>query len=50
LEADQKLILTKVIRLVYAAVDVINSNGWLEPALGNIFFFFFFSSKFLISY
>jgi pre-mRNA-splicing helicase BRR2 len=33
LESDQKLILSKIIRLLQACVDVISSNGWLNPAL-----------------
>jgi pre-mRNA-splicing helicase BRR2 len=33
LEADQKMILERVIRLIQASVDVISSNGWLAPAL-----------------
>jgi pre-mRNA-splicing helicase BRR2 len=33
LESDQKLILSKVIRLCQAVIDVISSNGWLGPAL-----------------
>lgn len=33
LESDQKIILSKVIRLLQACVDVISSSGWLSPAL-----------------
>lgn len=33
LERDQKSILSRVIRLLQACVDVISSNGWLTPAL-----------------
>ncbi|RKO84019.1 U5 small nuclear ribonucleo protein 200 kDa helicase, partial [Blyttiomyces helicus] len=33
LESDQKIVLVKVIRLIQACVDVISSNGWLNPAL-----------------
>ena len=33
LASDQKLVLSRVIRLVQACVDVISSNGWLGPAL-----------------
>ncbi|KAJ3182114.1 DEIH-box ATPase [Irineochytrium annulatum] len=33
LESDQKLILTRVIRLLQAIVDVISTNGWLGPGL-----------------
>lgn len=33
LESDQKDILSKVLNLLQAAVDVISSNGWLGPAL-----------------
>ncbi|KAI8916143.1 Sec63 Brl domain-containing protein [Gorgonomyces haynaldii] len=33
LEADQKQVLQRVIRLLQACVDVISSNGWLGPAL-----------------
>ena len=33
LASDQKLILSKVIRLIQACVDVIQQNGWLSPAL-----------------
>jgi len=33
LEADQKLILGEVVKLVTALVDVISSQGWLAPAL-----------------
>lgn len=36
LEADQKMILERVIRLVQATVDVISSNGWLSPALASM--------------
>jgi pre-mRNA-splicing helicase BRR2 len=38
LESDQKLILSKVIRLLQACVDVISSNGWLSPALAAMEF------------
>lgn len=33
LESDQKIILSKIIGLIQACVDVISSNGWLGPAL-----------------
>ncbi|KAJ3094675.1 hypothetical protein HK100_006063, partial [Physocladia obscura] len=33
LESDQKLILSKVLRLVQATVDVISTNGWLGPGI-----------------
>ncbi|KAJ3033781.1 DEIH-box ATPase [Rhizophlyctis rosea] len=33
LASDQKEILTKVVRLIQACVDVISSNGWLGPGL-----------------
>jgi pre-mRNA-splicing helicase BRR2 len=33
LEADQKMILERVLRLIQASVDVISSSGWLAPAL-----------------
>lgn len=33
LESDQKIILSKVVLLIQACVDVISSNGWLAPAL-----------------
>ncbi|KAJ3086392.1 DEIH-box ATPase, partial [Quaeritorhiza haematococci] len=33
LESDQKMILSKVVALIQACVDVISSNGWLSPAL-----------------
>ncbi|KAI9208743.1 Sec63 Brl domain-containing protein [Polychytrium aggregatum] len=33
LESDQRSILTRVIALIQAAVDVISSNGWLDPAV-----------------
>ncbi|KAI8610960.1 Sec63 Brl domain-containing protein, partial [Chytriomyces sp. MP71] len=33
LESDQKIILSKVLRLVQAAVDVISTNGWLGPGI-----------------
>ncbi|KAJ3338078.1 DEIH-box ATPase [Gonapodya sp. JEL0774] len=33
LESDQRSILTKVLNLIQAAVDVISSNSWLSPAL-----------------
>ncbi|KAG5458957.1 MAG: hypothetical protein BJ554DRAFT_727 [Olpidium bornovanus] len=33
LQSDQHLVLSRVISLLQAAVDVISSNGWLAPAL-----------------
>ncbi|KAI8902750.1 Sec63 Brl domain-containing protein [Globomyces pollinis-pini] len=33
LESDQKLVLSKVVRLIQACVDVISTNNWLLPAL-----------------
>jgi pre-mRNA-splicing helicase BRR2 len=33
LEADQKVVLSKAVNLVYALVDVISSNGWFTPAV-----------------
>ncbi|KAL7750398.1 Pre-mRNA-splicing helicase BRR2 [Sorochytrium milnesiophthora] len=33
LESDQRLVLSKIIPLIQACVDVISSNGWLNPAL-----------------
>ncbi|KAI7854305.1 Sec63 Brl domain-containing protein [Circinella umbellata] len=33
LQSDQSLILSRIIPLIQACVDVISSNGWLSPAL-----------------
>ncbi|KAJ3030892.1 UNVERIFIED_CONTAM: DEIH-box ATPase [Siphonaria sp. JEL0065] len=33
LESDQKLVLSKVLRLIQASVDVISTNGWLGPGI-----------------
>lgn len=33
LAADQKVVVAKATRLLQAAVDVISSSGWLNPAL-----------------
>ncbi|KAI9356548.1 Sec63 Brl domain-containing protein [Zopfochytrium polystomum] len=33
LESDQKSVLTKILRLIQASVDVISTSGWLSPAL-----------------
>lgn len=33
LEADQKFVLMRVLRLTQAAVDVISTSGWLAPAM-----------------
>ncbi|KAI9331221.1 Sec63 Brl domain-containing protein, partial [Obelidium mucronatum] len=33
LESDQKLILSKVLRLIQASVDVISTSGWLGPGI-----------------
>ena len=33
LESDQKLILSRIVQLIQSCVDVISSNGWLNPAL-----------------
>jgi pre-mRNA-splicing helicase BRR2 len=36
LESDQRSILLKIMRLLQACVDVISSNGWLNPALATM--------------
>jgi pre-mRNA-splicing helicase BRR2 len=33
LESDQKTILSKILQLIQACVDVLSSHGWLSPAL-----------------
>ena len=35
LQSDTEEILSKAVRLIQACVDVLSSNGWLSPALGN---------------
>lgn len=36
LESDQRILLERIIRLLQACVDVISTNGWLNPALATM--------------